>query len=487
MKQSDDQLEMRGSEKIKSTIKNHDIDQEDTCIVGSVSLSVRGLRDHRDIDLCVSERALKSTRNLDLPSGVSVCRGRYEDLGMSDNEIIYNDQNHDLVNGLKIVRPEITLAYKRYRNRPKDIQDIQLLEDYSKESDDWDWSIYPRQKTKTSISLVSRGFDSLQNDGVAVTAIKAWGFLERKNPKLTQIRNQLPVREIEGLYRGIRNKRTRTNPAKLLANQYTGNEFGAMDLVICWDLIETGDETIRTREFDVQSLLGERTPKKLETSQHKDTNELSVEVNYAHRIVNPAETAYLLSSGCDHVAVKHTTQRKIPQTASWLETKDVEPDTISYLDARRRDLLEQYGVCFYAILWPPSRDYHDDIEVALDAEPGINVLGSTELSISDFDIFVHDIYEAQEDDTSPDKIDEKAQKMKAFGTDVRVLTIELPKPRIRDGISLNMEMLKNDIRHEFFPRLSGDLYYSILHVTDNYRDNERTRVVLEKEGYSRSM
>lgn len=477
--------EFNGRERLEQALQREDVDRDDICLVGSMSLSVRGIREHNDVDVCVSTDCYDRLSSSQLPTNVSIAKDRYEPIGLSDDEILSDSRYHDVVDRFKIVRPELTLSYKKYRNRPKDVDDIELLEQYRETANEWDEELYQSLGSGSSASLISRGLESLRNDGIMVTGIKTAGFLERRYPAISTVRSYLPIREVKVASKRLSTDTETAASASILTNQYQQGEFCAMDVVLRYDLLSrhsmdqsddvseyTGGDAIQ--ECDVARLM------ELQNEDPKAVSDLPIRINHRYRILNPNEFAAKLWYDLDDHEVSVRFEGQEARTIDWLSRKDVPATTIERLQQRRLELLESSGVLFYAILWPPSFEYHDEIERTLASNVGVEVLDSVDTRTDDMYSFVHAVYDAQADPTSDRQIDEKIELMSEFGNHVRILTLELPNPRIRDGISLEMEAIKNDVRHEFVPKLSEELYYSILHVTDNYSDNKRTKQVVEE-------
>lgn len=477
-----DDWQFDGRVAIERLVGNTGIDTASICIVGSMSLSVRGLRQHNDVDILIDSNARHTLGDDPKFEGITIADGRYDPVGLSDDKIIHDEMYHDVIDGFKIVRPEVTLAYKRYRNRPKDRDDIELLERYREEGADWDDERYPAQRTH-SLSLVSRGLQSLRNDGLAVTAIKTGGFLERRYPALARVRAVVPDQQLRLLLKKLRGGPEDVPPAVLLNRQYQGGTFTSMDTVICVDALQRAAESESTDT--VQTVLTETQRETLRSIRRGDQQRKpAVELTPSYRIRNPVETAGLLSRREDPLPVSVSVGRTEAKDLAWLREQGVSNAEIERLEHCRRELFERHGLYFYAILWPPSVEHHDEIQAALASTTGIDVIETADLTVSSMESFVRAVYDAQEHPTSREQITAKIETMEPFGESIRVLALELPDPRIRDGVSLAMEMIKNDIRNEFVDEFSEELYYCILHVTDNYRDNKKTRDVLNAVGYT---
>jgi len=135
------------------------------------------------------------------------------------------------------------------------------------------------------------------------------------------------------------------------------------------------------------------------------------------------------------------------------------------------------GVLFYAIFWPLTHEYYADMETKL--RESVSVVDSYDVEIDDIERFVHDIYDAQTDTAPEWAITWKGELMTEFPPTVRILKIELPNPRLHDGISREMEMVKNDVRHTFMDNFEDKHYLSILHATDSFEDNLKAKAVID--------
>ncbi len=474
--------QFNGRVELEQFLDDEQIDRNNICIVGSMSLSVRNIREHHDVDIMVGKDDYDQLSSARFPSNISLSYERYKPIGITTSDVLYDERYHDVVDGFKIIRPEVTLSYKKYRNRPKDVDDVKLMEKYRKTATEWDEQLYQSISSGSSASLISRGIESLRNDGIVVTGIKTAGFLERKYQKISVVRSFFPSREIKLITKRLMADNKPVSSAVILINQYQCGEFRAMDLVTRYQLLEE-EQRESTSEFVERGFIQPKDLSELKELKNKQSDEvakLPVRVNQKYQILNQNVFAAKIWHGIDNHQLSVELQRKHSRTTDLITTQDLPPQKIQELNCSRIDLLENVGVLFYAILWPPSKKYHDEIQQSLGAKPGITIQNSVEANITDVYSFVHDVYDAQQHHTSDSKINEKIELIKQFGDCVRVLTLELQRPRIRDGISLEMEGIKNDVRQKFVPKLSQELYYSILHVTDNYKDNKKTNKVIQK-------
>lgn len=138
---------------------------------------------------------------------------------------------------------------------------------------------------------------------------------------------------------------------------------------------------------------------------------------------------------------------------------------------------------FSAILWPPVEPWFDDIEREL-VDRGI-VVGSEDFMLSEqgFERFVLDIYRRG---TTPDeKIRHKIDAMKIYPKKVRCLRLILEKPRFKfiySGVvrSMETEKIKRELRQKYAPKIKQYTNDIIIHIGDNWLDNERHINIINK-------
>lgn len=113
----------------------------DHCVViGSGILDALGLRKSDDIDLVVSPELFARLRDTEgwaaqeKYNATVLLMGdveAWEDWGANDEASFANLYKDSLiVGGVHFANPQYVLAWKKQRNREKDIKDIQLLEEY---------------------------------------------------------------------------------------------------------------------------------------------------------------------------------------------------------------------------------------------------------------------------------------------------------------------------------------------------------------------
>ena len=461
-----------GREELEQLLERYGLEKDDICLVGSISLSVRALREHDDLDICIHSDKRSQIDPEAFDGFVAFVEERYENIELSDDELIEDDTYHDVVDGFKVVRPEISFSYKKLRDLPKDERDIEILEQYSQNTDDWNWDLYRSDYSQRPNSLLSRGLQSLRTDGVLVTADKMVGLLTRKFPIINRAVGILPVFDVRTPYSTLRGRQRTLTAAQLLNRQYVGDRFAGLDVVAYWAALEA-QETGEAPGFDIE---------KLETdtdalSQHDPNTLEPLRLNQRHRILEPDQLARLLFDGRETIEVTFSFGRRSGGNKQWLRRQGFTDDEIETIAERRFELLDSTGVLFYAIFWPLTHEYYDEMEALLGEK--VSIVDSADVVVNDIETFVHDIYDAQTDHAPGWAIDWKAELMTEFPSTVRIVKIELPNPRLHDGISREMEMVKNDVRHAFMDEFPDEYYLSILHATDSFEDNLKARAVIK--------
>lgn len=467
-----DEWNFTGREDLEQLLETFDLDKDDVCLVGSISLSARGLREHNDLDICIHSEQRRNI-NSDIPGEfVSCVEERYENIELSDDELIENEKYHDVIDGFKVVRPEITFSYKKLRDLPKDEHDLELLEDYSQATDDWDWDLYRADYSQRPNSLLSRGLQSLRTDGVLVTVDKVIGLVMRKYPAIRRTISRLPVFDLRTPYQTVLGRQRTLSPAQILNRQYSGDEFVGFDVVAYWAALKAS-ETDKSPGFDSNKL-----ETSVDTLLNADTEGVKpLKLSQRHRVHRPDLLALLLHNGQERISTTFTFGRKQSGDRKWLAERQFTGDEQKEIISRRVELLDEMGSLFYAIFWPLTHEYHEEMEAKLREK--VTVVDSMDIEIDDIESFVHDIYDAQTDTAPEWAISWKAELMTEFPPTVRIAKIELPNPRLHDGISREMEMVKNDVRHAFMHNFEDKHYLSILHATDSFEDNLKAKAVIE--------
>lgn len=124
----------------KNYMHEHDIDLNDTCIVGSTPLEVIGIREAGDIDIVVAPelREIYGNGVAHLTDDLDIAVRNYvrnsKKCLIRDEQLIYDDNYHFMFMGCKFVNIEYILYKKSACGREKDIQDVKLIRSFLKHS-----------------------------------------------------------------------------------------------------------------------------------------------------------------------------------------------------------------------------------------------------------------------------------------------------------------------------------------------------------------
>ncbi len=516
-------------EELDSALKCREIDESNICLVGSVCLAVRGLRKNEDLDVCF--RSSNTDHNNKLESkNISIALNRYEHIGISDKELINNKKYYDILNGYKIIRPEIEYSHKKIRGWDKDQTDLKLLEEYRVDSDDWKAELVIENYTPGLEHLLRRGWASLRRDGLRKTIKHGIRYLRwhsplRNNAKYSGQATSVPAKALRSyrqdgfkptLIRGIRLAKLKEptglldrysrlrHKAKLatlaerkldlhyptpalLTEQYESDTFSRMDLVVRLlaaeaivankplpTIVETFEnETGESVHEDVAARLAEH-----DDAQARPT----VPIDYDSSILDANALAAWVARRSSAPAVSVSSGTSVGgYDRSWFASREFSEAELEMIDARFTQLLYETGTLFPFILWPPAQDYADDIVDHLREEKQVHFTQEISFDEDAFETFVWELYESQAD-LNMNHIEAKIEAMDDYKKTVLVGAVEVPDPRIREGFSNEMIQMKERVREQFTPKIltenpSANL---LIHATDNYEHSHETWNILEE-------
>jgi len=526
-------------ESLEKLIENYHLSCDQFCIVGSATLSVRGLRQNSDLDICFSS-SIADTIKTNAFKGVQSAPRRYEHIGVSDEDLCSDDRYVDIVDGYRVLRPEIEYSHKKIRGWDKDQKDLELFKQYRDRSDDWNPELERHDYTPGPKHLAERGIHSLRKNGVRETIGHGVQYLRWHGPgflpftrgdsdysgqpttipgkALMSIREDglkktaergvrlVKLKEPTGLvdrYSRLRHKaklgtlverkvELRYPTATLLTDQYNeSGSFTRFDVVVrllaAEVLIEGQDipELVRTfEEQSDQSFLAD-----LEGYIDQFTASgmpPDVPIGYDSTILDPNALAVALVHDRESVPVSITAS-SVPETfdREWFEISEFTDDDRQMIDEAFSELLYDSNTLFPAILWPPAQEHFDEIVDQIRGEKRVHLVKEIDIPEDEFGDFVWALYESQQD-LNPDHIDEKVERMDGYEKTIRVVGYEVPDPRIREGFSNEVLQMKERVREKFTPRIVTDNPSAnlIIHSTDNYDHNKETWEIIEE--YSRT-
>ena len=527
--------DIRWLESLDALIDRYDLSNNEYCLVGSTTLAVRAIRENEDLDVCFSPSI---TDDLDTTQfkGINSASNRYEHLGISDEEICTDDRYVDIIEGYRFLRPEIEYSHKKIRGWEKDQRDVELLEQYREETDDWNPDLERHDYTPGPKHLAERGIHSLRENGVRETIGHGVQYLRWHGPgflpftrsdsdysgqpttipgkALMSIRQDglkrtaargvrlVKLKEPTGLvdrYSRLRHKakvgtlverklELRYPTATLLTDQYDENgSFTRFDVVVrllaAEALVAGEDVPELARTFEERrdrSFLGD-------LEDHVDQYTASgmppdVPIGYDSTILDPNALAVALVHDRESVPVS-ITSGSASETfeREWFETSAFSDEDREAIDETFSELLYDSNALFPAILWPPAQEHFDEIVDQIRSEKRVHLVKEIEIPEDKFGDFVWALYESQQD-LNPDHIDEKVARMDGYEKTIRVVGYEVPDPRIREGFSNEVLQMKERVRETFTPRIVTDNPSAnlIIHSTDNYDHNKETWEIIEE-------
>ena len=501
---------------------------EDCCIVGSVCLSIRDLREHGDVDICIAPDKRDSIETVMEP--FELASNKYEHIGISDETIVYTDRYHDVVDGYKIIRPEIEYSHKLYRQWDKDKADIELLDQYRTRYDDWEDDLVVDNYTPNISHLARRGVRSLRRDGPKKTMGHGIEILRRHGPFSRRSKEEyetkpisIPARAVQSvrqdgpkktIKRGIRlvqiaeptgllqrysSPRHKVKLATLAQNelvlqyptpelitaQYEDGEFQRYDLIVYLTALNTlnSDTELYRRFSELTNAPPLEEFRKIANDYSEDQRTDAIPIGYESELLDPLTTALAIDSNQDRidVTVRKPKQREERYPIQWFSKHDFSDDEIDALRSGFSRLLSDTGALFEIVLWPPVSDYFGEILETLRSEEVVHSATRLTLDEETFGSFVRDIYRTQTD-VRWDYIEDKIERISSEPSEIMSVQIEVPNPRIREQNSHEMKEIKERYRARYNPKVAPDDPNTrrVIHATDNYVHNRETRQVIQQ-------
>jgi len=136
------------------------------------------------------------------------------------------------------------------------------------------------------------------------------------------------------------------------------------------------------------------------------------------------------------------------------------------------------------ILWPPVQDLFDEITTYISERVKLKSLNTMEMKHDVFDKFIEDLYAI--DFADPKKIALKLDRLMEDKSLIRVLKVEIKKPKIIVQDSLNRVRcesigdLKDNVRRKFRKQVKNYTYDIVIHSTEVDYQNKLVESLLEK-------
>jgi|GEM_PF-514218 len=454
-----DTYSMKYGEELKSVLEQYNIGKEDICIVGSSVMSVRGLKQNNDIDILINPAVRSKLENatdsaFSLSNKIEVVGLGWADfLGVSDDDLIYDERFHEIIEGFKFVKLELLYIVKKYRNREKDIPDMQKIEEYAISSESWDKE------------FVYRYIDVCR----------------------TPLDSEKTVSLVE-----------------LLSKQYHGQDFGRMDIFVRVLAIKDyfGEQNNGIALYNrMQQLRAEdwRRSNAFESFRplidsvgklgFVGSSRITIDGNNnlfdgSHRV------ALALYHNCDFInyEAKKNCILKADYRINWFESQGFSEKDIKKIEDEKDYWFLKLGLYFHVILWPPVEKYFDEILADISAKYKVIEHSNYNLE-NEFVQFVRQIYAI--DDIADWKVNKKIEGMVGNNKIIKVITLEIPEPRYRikestnNLISVAVEEIKKHYRERYSSLVEGYFHDILIHIGDNYDHNRLINGVLKQYSIKR--
>ncbi len=515
--------------RLDQVCEERNLPKEKICLVGSATLAAHNLRENRDLDIYFDPSVQIDTSRTNTIESSS---NRYEHLGISDQDLLTNPRYHEMVNGYKIVRPEIEYVHKQRRGWDKDAGDIELLEQYRQETDDWNLELEAELENYTPgpLHLLQRGFSSIKSSGVRATMNHGVQYLRWHGPlprrssysgqpttipgkALWSLRQdglsttiQLGIRLIKlkeptgtfDTYSRLRHKaklgtlverqlELRYPTARLITEQYVDCIFSRYDIIIrilAAEALQTGEDIPSiVSKFELKSGVNLQKELTAELKRYDASGTpAKVPVGYDSTILNGNLLAIALLNDYELVPVSvGSSESEKLYKKEWFESDPFTEKELNLLTEEFSNLLYRSNTLFASILWPPAQGHHDEIVSKIRTEKDIHFVEKVKLEDDKFENFVRELYASQASLNSK-HVEMKIDEMEPYEKNVTIIGIEVPDPRIRGGFSNEVIQMKERIREHFTPKILTDNPSAnlIIHATDNYEHNKKTWKVIDE-------
>lgn len=491
-------------EELEFVLSKFKIIKSDICLVGSIALSIRGIRDHGDIDFCAvgknRQLLVQDKHGNYLTENVNVVVDKYERLlGITDHELIYDDKYHDIVDGFKMIKLEIEFSAKIARGWPKDLADIPLIEKYIINSANWNWDLVSGKTIdkEARIKKENKSFVYF-NKGKQLLA-----YLKKalKNPRL--LRSKIKERVRKNTFSLKKSAKPTSNlkdqlivkmpTAALLGGQFIDNEFSRYDLLLRYLTVKSIAEG-RDDYLQEYRLMQQARVKKDTEVNIKSLVESINEKGFMTRYPIPINREGLLIQGAHRLACAlYYDIREIPVSIlpdlkkiyygrKWFEDINFDQDLLTKLDETKDMLFRKFGVWFSVILWPPAKDWFDEIEEWLKNKYIVKQEAEIDLG-SKFADFTREVYAI--DDIEKWKVERKIHAMNKYDPIIRSYAVEINHPNFREkkrtGSYLSDEgaKLRAFIRNSYNNKVANNIYDIICHTGDNHEHNRKIFEIID--------
>lgn len=474
-------------DELEHVLHEHNIKKENICLVGSMVLSLKGIREHGDIDFCLSSEKRKKLQDKVqknyLSDNVNLVVEKYNKLlGITDYDLVNDSRYHEYIDGFKVIRLEVEFSAKLQRKWKKDKMDLPLLEQYIRETSDWDWDLViiedakpAKKRTSRKRKLLAYFVKGLQNPVLGVAKLfnmikKKISNSEKKALPSTSLENQLIIK---------------MPTAAVLGNQFFNGLFMRYDILLRYltvSSILSGSEKYVQEYKQMQA-------KRVDRDTEVNIRKLALNVGrkgFLSRYPISISSDGMLVDGAHRLAcalfyevdevpvqIKHMDKR-VSYGREWFKEQGFKESLLNKLDQTKGQLFIKHGIWFSVLLWPPVSEWFDEIEAWLRAN--YKVCSKDELYLGEnFADFTREIYAI--DDIDLWKVERKIHAMKKYSPHLRAFAVELTEPKFRvkkrtsSYLSDTGAKLKASVRNEYKNKVPSYIYDIVCHTGDNHEHN----------------
>ena len=522
-------------EQLPAILEKYGISKNDICIVGSSVLSICGIRTNRDLDFVITpqvkDKLIEEFGNeLDVrrltgaiyyTEEIQSTVDRYNNIGISDAELVNNSQYYTLNDGWKCARIEMEIATKTKRGREKDSKDLKEAEKFLKVYSDFDWDFFRKCLSYSTSNNPNR---NIQNDiSKNKTTIKPIKLLKRilklskralklilkiikiflLKPKRTFLKAEEIINKAKAepnvLQIPINSELASitdfmTSPATLLGMQFKNGVFNRYDVIMRYLSIEKLEKGLEAPFDDYDKMQKNRV--QCDTINNFQTLITSIKNNgFSTKYPLPIDLDANLIDGSHRLACSlYFDIDKIPYTViqsnsniqygfDWFQKQEFDKNTLAELEKVKKVLFLRKGIYFCATIWGTAKKFYNDISNDIGAQ--YNIVYQDDLFLGgNYGDLIDDIYAI--DDIDGWKVLTKKHLLYQSPKEIRFILFEIPQPDFRikqrshSYLSSKGAALKKMIREKYCSEIPDYFYDIIIHTGDNYEHNaEMIKAILK--------
>lgn len=494
-------------ENIENIFTENNLDRSQFCLISDAALATRGLRLNTDIKLA---RHPETSGFLPESDQISVWENRYGLFGVSDRELLENNDYYDMVSGWKIVRPELEFSFKKFRANERDLTDIELLKKYRQESDDWnpDLDVFDPPRTLSEVLLQTKRFGlshllkairqyCTTNRFIHMSSEEeeSQRFYQNNSiPKFSPLSSTIPFK-----YKCISDKYEETKYkikigdlvnqgatikypiTNLLQMQYKDSNFQRYDTILFLSVLKG-----RNDRSELQPKIKNYINNLIE-SEKKNIEDGVLSVDNDLNVLEPKKFATILQSSSKEIPVEfHRTKQANICDDDWLNSKGVSDKTREIIYDVLYNVLRERGILFKIFIWPPGKEFEQKIKNIINNFSYICNSYIIQLSDDELESLVVDLYsvEGEFKDRTPNmkNIYNKAKCISRGENEVQIYEVRVDEYLSNSDIPEAISQIKREIRLQCHPEVPlGEAYMNpIVHTTDNVIHNKLSDEVVER-------